>query len=258
MLAIFTPVFTSVWKRKETKIYLLFALLYPALVLFASYLPKESNFLQPSLAEGAEKFNFAIMHYFVLTFEYDLVVPLLALFYLTFTVFKGEITSHTLFLYKDMKRQSIFWAKLFSLMSIVGIFWLLYTLAMLGVYYGRLMQLTDIYGASLFGKDLSTLPFALYGSVSFLFDSLLSILIATSVALYAGAGLTLTVGFLYSIGSNILTIFGLGFLFPGGYASLLDQGVGLLPVLGGSSLVTLVYALLLIALSLNFFKRVEF
>lgn len=103
MFNIFVPVFESVWKRKEAKIYIGFAVLYPVLLLISTLLPEGSNFLVPSTAEGLY-FSYDVTYSLVLPLIYDFVLPVLALFYLTCTVFKGEADSHTMFLYKDINR----------------------------------------------------------------------------------------------------------------------------------------------------------
>lgn len=71
----------------------------------------------------------------------DFTLPILALFYLTYTVFKGEADSHTMFLYEDIKRQDIFWAKVLSLVTIVLIYTGIFLLVMVPYYYTRIGHL---------------------------------------------------------------------------------------------------------------------
>ncbi|MGT2667347.1 hypothetical protein ACVRYP_08560 [Streptococcus rifensis] len=257
MGTIFKPVFESIWKRKETKIYLAFALLYPALLLFASFLPEESNFLKPGVTDSLFTYNVAFA--IILSFVYDLVVPVLALFYLTFTVFRGEADSHTMYLYKDIKRKDIFWAKLTSLFVLVLIFLGIFTLTLLAVYYGRLIQIPDIYSTKLM-DDTDPLSFSnfVYTLSGFIFDSILCILIAACASLYSGVGLTMVLAFTYSLGTTLLNVFGFIYLTPTGLSDKLWEGMSLWTALGHSGLVTFLYASILTFFTLNYFKQMEY
>jgi len=137
MLAIFKPVFASVWKRKENKIFLAFAFLFPTLFLASTFLPKGSNFMVPHVTNGY-LFSFVALTSLIFQSACDFVLQILALFYLTYTVFKGEADSHTMFLYKDIKRQDIFWAKVLSLVTIVLIYTGIFLLVMVVYYYTRI------------------------------------------------------------------------------------------------------------------------
>lgn len=257
MFALFKPIFESTWKRKETKIYLFFALLYPGLVLFASFLPPESNFLKPSV-EAGRFFTFDLTYSIILSLVYNLVLPVLALFYLTYSVFKSEADSHIMFLYKDLSRKHVFGAKLLSLFLIVFIFLGLFTVAMLLVYYGRLAY-QDIFRLDFFQPDNGeTLSSLAYIVVTFIWDSFLGIIIAACASMYSGIGLTMTLAFTYSIGSSILSIFGVGFLVPRGLVSYVGEGASLLTALSISTLVTVIYSSVLLYVTFNYFKRLEF
>lgn len=257
MLRIFKPVFESVWKRKETKIYLAFALLYPALMLFSSYLPEESNFLKPGITGALFAFNIAFS--IILTFVYDLVVPVLALFYLTYTVFKGEVESHTMYLYKDINRKEIFWAKVTSLLTLVLIFIVIFTLALLVVYYGRLIQIPEFYSIKLIDDShpysFSNSVYTLFG---FIFNSILCILIAACSSMYSGVGLTMVLAFSYSLGVTLLNLFGFGFFTPTGLSDSIWEGMNLWTAVGCSGLVTIVYSIILCHFTLKYFKKMEY
>ncbi len=82
MLAIFKPVFASVWKRKETKIFLAFAFLFPTLFLASTFLPKGSNFMVPGASDGY-LYSFVVLTGSLFKSSNDFTLPILALFYLT-------------------------------------------------------------------------------------------------------------------------------------------------------------------------------
>ncbi|HFU4025380.1 TPA: hypothetical protein ACGO0F_001078 [Streptococcus suis] len=257
MLAIFKPVFASVWKRKETKIFLAFAFLFPTMVLVATFLPKGSNFMVPHVM-GDYLFSFVTLTGVTFRTASDFVLPILALFYLTYTVFKGEADSHTMFLYKDIKRQDIFWAKVLSLATIVLIYTGIFLLVMVVYYYTRFGHMD--YAILTFWDHLNATENAGFAQtiLGVVLDMLVCVLLAACVSLYSGVGATMAVAFGYSLGSSILAVFGLASFFPTGNINALYEGASLFSTLGTSILVTLVYSTVLAYLTLKYFKKMEF
>ena len=256
MLAIFKPVFASVWKRKETKIFLAFAFLFPTLFLASTFLPKGSNFMVPHVTNGY-LLSFVALTGTVFKSASDFTLPILALFYLTYTVFKGEADSHTMFLYKDIKRQDIFWAKVLSLVTIVLIYTGIFLLVMVPYYYTRIGHLD--YATLTFWDHLADENAGFAQSIlGGMLDMLVCVLLAACVSLYSGVGATMAVAFGYSLGSSILAVFGLASFFPTGNINALYEGASLFSTLGTSVLVTLVYSTVLSYLTLKYFKKMEF
>ncbi|MCQ8266276.1 hypothetical protein NF419_10320 [Streptococcus suis] len=257
MLAIFKPVFASVWKRKETKIFLAFAFLFPTLFLATTFLPKGSNFMVPSVSDGY-LYSFVALTSSLFKSSIAFTLPILALFYLTYTVFKGEADSHTMFLYKDIKRQDIFWAKVLSLVTIVLIYTGIFLLVMVPYYYTRIGHLD--YATLTFWDHLYVMENAAFAQsiLGSMLDMLVCVLLAACVSLYSGVGATMAVAFGYSLGSSILAVFGLASLFPTGNINALYEGASLFSTLGTSVLVTLVYSTVLAYLTLKYFKEMEF
>lgn len=256
MLAIFKPVFASVWKRKETKIFLAFAFLFPTLFLASTFLPKGSNFMVPHVTNGY-LLSFVALTGTVFKSASDFTLPILALFYLTYTVFKGEADSHTMFLYKDIKRQDIFWAKVLSLVTIVLIYTGIFLLVMVVYYYTRIGYLD--YATLTFWDHLADENAGFAQSIlGGMLDMLVCVLLAACVSLYSGVGATMAVAFGYSLGSSILAVFGLASFFPTGNINALYEGASLFSTLGTSVLVTLVYSTVLAYLTLKYFKKMEF
>lgn len=137
MLKIFPAVFESVWKRKETKIYLSFAFIFLAVYFVSTFIPN-TKFLQPYSSDGSKE---CFTSLWSSLYNINDIFPLLALVYLTYTVFRHEVDNHIFFMYKDLKRGQIIWAKLFSLFAILGIYFLLFTGFSLFVYYIRIAHL---------------------------------------------------------------------------------------------------------------------
>lgn len=256
MLAIFKPVFASVWKRKETKIFLAFAFLFPTLFLASTFLPKGSNFMVPGVSDGY-LYSFVALTSSLFKSSNAFTLPILALFYLTYTVFKGEADSHTMFLYKDIKRQDIFWAKVLSLVMIVLIYTGIFLLVMVVYYYTRIGYLD--YATLTFWDHLADENAGFAQSIlGGMLDMLVCVLLAACVSLYSGVGATMAVAFGYSLGSSILAVFGLASFFPTGNINALYEGASLFSTLGASVLVTLVYSTVLAYLTLKYFKKMEF
>ncbi|MCK3943144.1 hypothetical protein HCC47_10135 [Streptococcus suis] len=256
MLAIFKPVFASVWKRKETKIFLAFAFLFPTLFLASTFLPKGSNFMVPGASDGY-LYSFVVLTGSLFKSSNDFTLPILALFYLTYTVFKGEADSHTMFLYKDIKRQDIFWTKVLSLVTIVLIYTGIFLLVMVVYYYTRIGYLD--YATLTFWDHLADENAGFAQSIlGGMLDMLVCVLLAACVSLYSGVGATMAVAFGYSLGSSILAVFGLASFFPTGNINALYEGASLFSTLGTSVLVTLVYSTVLAYLTLKYFKKMEF
>lgn len=256
MLAIFKPVFASVWKRKETKIFLAFAFLFPTLFLASTFLPKGSNFMVPGASDGY-LYSFVVLTGSLFKSSNDFTLPILALFYLTYTVFKGEADSHTMFLYKDIKRQDIFWTKVLSLVTIVLIYTGIFLLVMVVYYYTRIGYLD--YATLTFWDHLADENAGFAQSIlGGMLDMLVCVLLAACVSLYSGVGATMAVAFGYSLGSSILAVFGLASFFPTGNINALYEGASLFSTLGTSVLVTLVYSTVLAYLALKYFKKMEF
>ncbi|NQK93693.1 hypothetical protein HO498_05275 [Streptococcus suis] len=257
MLAIFKPVFASVWKRKETKIFLASAFLFPTLFLASTFLPKGSNFMVPSVSDGY-LYSFVALTSSLFKSSIAFTLPILALFYLTYTVFKGEADSHTMFLYKDIKRQDIFWAKVLSLVTIVLIYTVIFLLVMVPYYYTRIGHLD--YATLTFWDHLYVMENAAFAQsiLGGMLDMFVCILLAACVSLYSGVGATMAVAFGYSLGSSILAVFGLASFFPTGNINVLYEGASLFSTLGTSVLVTLVYSTVLAYLTLKCFKKMEF
>lgn len=109
MKQILPAIFTSVWKRKETKIYLLFVL-FPVIFLLASFFGK-SNFMQISVIGDNRVSGIAFLDMMISSAD-SFILPTLAIYFLTISVFRREIDDHTMFLYRDLSRKNIFFFKI--------------------------------------------------------------------------------------------------------------------------------------------------
>lgn len=257
MLAILKPVFESIWKRREAKIFIGLAILTPTFIMISTFLPKEANFYQPGVI-GDYRIPFVGMETMVHSTANSIVLPILALFYLTYTVFRGEADSRTLFLYKDIKRSDIFWAKVISLIGIIFL------------YSGAIFLTTLIYFYARIGHmDYATLTFWDHidpaGNKDFFqvffgesFSMIVCVFLAAFLSLKKGLGVTMAMSFIYLIVLVLLNNVGLPFLTPLGDKNALYEGSNFFLIFALSALVTLIYSSGLAHLTLKHFKQMEY
>lgn len=254
----FTAIFESVWKRKETKIFLGLALL-PALLYALGSFFGGSNFNQIT----ADKGSLSLLDFLSLLFTMidSIVLPMIAFVYLTVTVFTRERDDHTLFLYKDLNRSKVFWAKLGSLVVIIGIFFALFLLVGILVYYTRATAYPYASGkmfGNLAAENLSNLASLLSSFVNFLFF----LIVTAFLALRVKMGLTILVTIILDLvvlftagGENALR-----FLLPKAYGAnwwqVDNPNVTLL--FTGMVVVTLIYFLIFGFLADKSYQKMEF
>lgn len=256
MKHIFSAVLESVWKRKETKIFLLFSL-YP-LIYFISSFFGQSNFMQIGNAEGVKVgyLDFADM---MMNSMDAIILPTLALYFLTISVFRKETDDHTMFLYKDINKKSIYFSKYISLIFILVVYFTLFFLSSLVVHYGRVAHM-DL-GTTRFTSD--SLYFTLLEMLSIFtifLKGVVSISVAACVSLYFGTGVTMTTAIVFTLTMMIMSMIGgpVALIFPNGYRQFTDtisgMGIGFL----GPLIITFVYSIVGNIIGLKKFKNLEF
>lgn len=257
MKIIFPAVFESVWKRKETRIFLAFTFL-PLLYLVASFFG-DSNFMQISIVDGYKVGYLSFLDMMVNSAD-SFMLPILALYFLTISVFKREADDHTLFLYKDLNRSHIFWSKYISLLLILLIYVGIFSVTALVVHYGRVVHL-DFGSARLFEDTLHNTLVTLFTIGTFILKGIFSISVATLLCLYFGNGTTLTAAVFVTIALMLMGVIGgpLALLLPNGYRDLAAQGMSefFLALLGAMG-TTVVYSVLFSTLAGRRFRDMEF
>ncbi|HFH9838269.1 TPA: hypothetical protein ACGOON_001650 [Streptococcus suis] len=112
---LFPSVFQSVFKRRDVNILLAFAFL-PLLVSSLAGIGAQIN------TDVASSWLSFIVS--ALELQFQLVLPALIMGFIVSSVFRDEIGSGILFLYKDIKKSSILHAKLLSLFAVYVIYFL--------------------------------------------------------------------------------------------------------------------------------------
>lgn len=243
-MTLFSSVFKSVFSRRDVKIFLAFSMI-PILV--------------PSLASLMETVEMgaitSVLEFYktVMQMQFSLALPVIILSLITTSVFKDEIDSGIMFLYKDISRKAIFKAKLFSLYSLVALFYLVNmlttVLACLALNTGQAIDF--ISNANLL------LPTLLDLSITFLLF-LITINLVALWSMKMKAMTAILLGVFFSIFANtapLLTAF--RYFFPNSYPRLVgEMGLALASLL--AIIVALLYLLPTYYKALATFKKVEF
>lgn len=251
MKSIFKAIFTTTWKRKESKLFLVFSLM-PLVYLLTTFM--KTSFMNVIPTEANLQFSFLEMYDGIFNLTFNSTLPSLALFLLVLSVFKKEIEEHQLFLFKDIERGKILVAKLMSLLLILVIYLVLFSICMAGVYYLRVVHLP--YGSGEFlGTEGFLAIFSVFGTmmvqITYVFVlTLFSFLMSPVAGMISGIGLI--------VFSAVLPLLGqVGLLFPSGYRLLAERGEFTLAYLGCTT-VTLCILLPCFLMSLKKFRKVEF
>ena len=255
MKHVFLAVFNSVWKRKETKIFLAFSL-YPLVFYISSFFP-DSEFMKLSADPGT---TFSFIEFFILLFGTvnSITLPVLALYYLTHTVFRREIDDSLLFLYKDIDRKKIFVSKLVSLCLIVTVFGLLFLGFTIVAHYGAVVKLPLGSHAIFPATAKETLETLLSICVSFI-DFYISIFLAAFFSLYFSGGVTLLAGVIIGTATEIIALIGgpIALAYPTCYNQMIYEGK-LAEAVVGVVIVTFIYVAVLSYFGFKKFKNVEY
>ncbi|MFQ7256222.1 MAG: amino acid transporter [Streptococcus sp.] len=210
-----SSVFQSILKRRDTKIFLSFCLL-PILV----------PFLAGNMEDMKTDYTNSFLSFFDITLltQYRLTIPVLIFSILISSVFRDEIDSKIMFLYKDIKRSKIFNAK------ILGLF-LVYILYLFGTFFATFIT---YYGIMLprFGVDSNFLPSSSIlvekSILSILSVVLLNLITTVMVAMVSIKSKTLVavlVGIFFTLFAfTAPLLIGVKYVIPTTYANALQAG----------------------------------
>lgn len=256
MKQIFSAVFESVWKRKETKIFLLFSL-YP-LVYWVASLFGDSNFMQITNS-GNSKVGYLDFADMILNSMDTMILPTLALYFLTISVFRRETDDHTMFMYKDINRKNIFLSKYFSLLLILLVYFGVFLLSSLVVHYTRVVHMD--FGTTRFLSENTYYTFLGLQSIFVIFlKGVLSISVSAFISLRFGTGTTMITGIGLSVIMMITSIVGgpIATLFPNGYSQFMTTVNNAWIGLVGPTMLTMFYSIILSLFGLKKFNSMEY
>lgn len=256
MKATLYPVFQTIWNRRERKLFLLFSF-YPLLYMISSFF-EGSNFMRIS-SEGGVKLSYLEFVEILFNSVDMTVLPMIALALLVNAVFRREIEDHTLFLYKDISRKTIFSSKFMSLIIVLLLYVSGFILVSLLVFYSRVVPM-GLGISRLFPAEIMYLTPTLYGLLSIFLKGLVVISLTALLSMNYGLGLTMTVIIIFYLAMSLLSLLGSSFalVLPNGYRQfIIDHPTELFPFLV-SIVLALVYSFVFNGLASRIFQKVEF
>lgn len=249
---IFKPVFKTVFKRKETKIFLLFSA-YPLILLIATF------FKSAFMNLNADKGSLSFIEFFqaMLSVQYQMALPLIALFYLVVTVFRDEIKRGYLFLYKDISKKKIFNAKIQSLSMVYMIYLFALFLFSMFVYYVRLIQF-DYTSKTFFPVGADNIAYVVVGILGVILVTVVGILVVADLSLLTINSVAVVGGIVFVLVSTISKYFAtLSWLFPNSYTEIYEKfGFGNSMIL--MLVLFIIYAAVFTSIGKHFFKKLEY
>ena len=224
----------------------------PILYLASTFM--ETSFMNVTSIESGAKLSFLEMYDGIFNLSFNSTLPTLSLFLLILSVVRSDIELHRLFLYKDIERKKILLSKILSILSLFGLFILIFSLLMFGVYYLRVIHLPFASGEFL-GQDSWLALFSIFGTI---LHHVFYIFLLTMISLFFSNIASIISGIILLIFTGILPLFGkIGLIFPNGFRLLAEEGNFHLAYIGIISLTTF-YSLILFYFSLKKFRKVEF
>ncbi len=249
MKQLFAPIYRSVMKRREIKIFLLCAL-YPIMVSFIS-------FFQAGYASLAENESLSFMEFWSVTTstQLQMAVPLLIFAYAVSSIFKDEIQSKLLFLYKDLKKSLVFKAKIFSLSKVLVLYCSATFFSSFISYYVFLIGQPYLSG-QFFPASFQVLGISILTILSRLSIYLIVTVMVAFLSIKYNQAIAIISGLAFMLFSNIASALDFGrFLIPTGYVALnISFSLRLILLLG----ISFTYYGLLYYKGVRIFSNVEF
>lgn len=217
MKTIFPPIFQSVIKRRDVKLFMAFTFLP-----FITSMLINTDGIDTAF-KGDKTVSFISFLASDLTFQMATVLPILILSFVIYSVFREEFDSGIMFLYKDIKRSLIFKAKVAGIISLYAIYLLTTTLISAIAYY---LMAAPRYHFS--GNLLPSAPLALQSILLQLLAvvaiNLIIIMLVSALSLKYKVGVAAMSGVFLALWANVAPQFTtVRYLFPTGYAKMLDQ-----------------------------------
>lgn len=241
-------VFKTIFSRRDTKIFLSFC-----------FLPIIVPFLSGNLEALDVDYTKSFLSFFettVLT-QYRLTLPILIFSILISSVFRDEIDSRIMFLYKDINRSKIFNSKIFGLTLVYGVYLVGTLLTTLITYYGLMLPKFGV-SVNLFPIEQLVLEKSFLTILATILLNLITIVVVVMVAVkYKTLSAVLSGIFFVLFNTTGTFLVGIKYLTPLTYANFISSKgivVSLLLIL----VVSAVYYLICYFTAKNRFKKVEF
>ena len=246
-MSLFKSVFKSVFKRKDVNIFLTFAFL-PILV------PLLSGFMEGMSSEYTGSF-ISFLESAVST-QYRFVLPVLLFSLVVSSVFKDEIDSGIMFLYKDINRKKIFNAKLLSLVVVYSIFLVLTIFMSLVSYYGFMLPKGEVSANFISNQSSATIK-SLFTLISTINLNLITIALVVMVSITSKTIKSVLAGVFFSLAASVSPmLIGIQYLFPNGYIHFIRSNWILAYM--AAVVISIIYFVIFYVRGMHKFKNVEF
>lgn len=240
-------IFQSIFSRRDVKIYLTFSIL-PMLVPILSGVMDGIN---TDLSN-----NFLSFLDSAISTQSRLILPTLLFSIIISSVFKEEIESGIMFLYKDINRNNIFNAKLIGLILIYFIFLFLTVSVSLIAYYGLMVPQGNAlinFVSKSNGNNISSL-FSLMANISL---NIITIILVSMVSITCKTIQSVLTGVVFTLAYSVAPLLiGFRFIFPNGYIHIAKNH--LLLAIFSAGLISVLYLILFYLKGKKKFKNVEF
>lgn len=246
------PFFKALLKKKESKIALVFSL-FPMLLIIVGLF--STNFMQLSAPVGSLSFLEFLSA--VLSTQYQITLPLVVFIYIVSTIFRDEVTSGIMYLYKDISRKVILNAKLGAILLFQLLYIVITFFSSLFTYYVYLVHQPYTSGKFL-PSQIDDVQYTVVSILGTILVFLLCLLVASLASIILTNGFTMLVGIIFALFSFIAPhLASLKYVFPNGYVNVLghlsfNNSILFLTVL------FVVYYVILYAVSLRLYSKLEY
>lgn len=210
-MTLLLSVFRSVFKRRDVNILLSFSFL-PLII------PALSGVMEGQLSQDVTG---SLVNFFasIIETQYQLVLPALVFSLIVSSVFRDEINSGLLFLYKDIKRSTILNAKLLSL-YLVYVIYLIGTFIVTTVIY--FLSIAPQTAVAIFPRQDGGQVFLQILTVVMIHVILITLVAAVSLKKTSLIGVLM--GILFNIVAQVVPLLnGFRYTFPNTYPNLIDR-----------------------------------
>ena len=246
------PFLKALLKKKESKIALAFGL-FPILLIIVGLF--NTNFMRLSAPIGS--LSFLEFCSAVLSTQYQITLPLIVFIYIVSTIFRDEITSGIMYLYKDISRKTILDAKLGGILLFQILYLIITFFSSLFTYYTYLVRQPYTSGR-FFPTKVDDLQYTLVSMLGTILVFLLCMMVTSLASIILTNGFTMLVGIIFALLSFIAPHLALiKYIFPNGYINVLGD------FSFGSSVLFLVllfamYSAVIYIISLYLYSKIEY
>ncbi len=207
-MMLLTSILKSVASRRDVKIFFGFIIL-PILV----------PFLSQTMDGARTNFGQSLLTFWDLTLstQYRIILPVMIFSLVIASVFRDEIDSGIMFLYKDINRTKIFNAKILSLCIIYGLYVLGTLVASLLAYY-IMMVPSGAVSSNLFPAQVGQSLVSILSTVTL---NLITIVLVTMISIRSKTIQSVLTGVFFTLLVTVSPmLIGIRYLFPSGYVEM--------------------------------------